>query len=242
MQAGRLLGGLALSNDATLPNTVLDISKGVAVDSTASFFIKLPAFTKSISATWVAGSGNGGMGAGLTVAASTWYHVFLIMDSGSADIYFDTSVTAANAPSGTTAFRRIGSFMTNASSQITAFSQNDDEFLWGGPVNDFTTTLTTTSALFVLSVPTGVKVNALFNAGSAGGADISALFSSGDLAVQTVGLPAGNDSYTISSAAAAAGQYNVRTNTSAQIRAVASASITISEATTGWVDTRGRFN
>jgi hypothetical protein len=123
------IGGLALANDGTTPNTVLDIAVGACVDSTGLVPIKLTsAFTKSIAGAWAAGSGSNGMGIGLTAAASTWYHVFAIINAGNTDIYFDTSVTAANAPAGTIAYRRIGSIRTDASVHITSFNQIGDYF------------------------------------------------------------------------------------------------------------------
>lgn len=118
------INGLGLSNDGTTPNSVLDIAAGVATDSTNVISIVGTAFTKSTAGTWVSGSGNNGMGTGLTVTASTWYHVYAIINGGNYDVYFDTSATAANKPASTTAFRYIGSFWVDASTHIATFVQN----------------------------------------------------------------------------------------------------------------------
>jgi len=81
------LAGLILSNDGTSPNTVLDISAGQCVDSTNAFVINLAAFTKSTGGSWAAGSGSNGMGTGLTIANSTWYHVFAIIKGQSGRLF-----------------------------------------------------------------------------------------------------------------------------------------------------------
>jgi hypothetical protein len=68
--------GLTLSNDATTPNTVLDIAAGQCADQTcAALFTLSSAITKSISSTWTSGSGNGMLDVG-AVAASSTYHIY----------------------------------------------------------------------------------------------------------------------------------------------------------------------
>ena len=172
-------GGLTLSNDGTNPNTTLDIASGASVDSTNAALIKIGTFTKLIktqggntcTTAFVAGTGNCGMIAG--VANSTWYHVFLIVCTGVADIYFDTSVTAANKPACASSFVRIGSILTNSSGNITSFTQFNKKFRFAAaPFDISTSTLTTSRSLFALSVPPGVNVEAnlygtIANAGNA---------------------------------------------------------------------------
>ncbi len=128
------LAGYTLSNDGTTPNTVLDVGAGMATDSTNTVLITTSnTFFGSTGGSWVAGAGSSAtpvnkMGVGLTIAASTWYYVFAIINGGSADVYFDTSVTAANAPAGTTAFRCIGAFQTDSSAHILPFIQSGRRF------------------------------------------------------------------------------------------------------------------
>jgi hypothetical protein len=239
------LAGMQLSNDATLPNTSIDISAGVCVDSTNGYFIQLPAIVKGVSGLWGAGSGNVAMGNGLTITASTWYHVFAIINAGAADIYFDTSVTAANKPAGTTAFRRIGSFLTDASAHIFPFSQYGDEFLWLAAVNDINTaTLGTSPTLFTLSVPPGVKVHARIR-GSAdnAAAGISVSISSPDETAAGPMIARSASNVNAGSAWGVAFDVTNRTNTSGQIQLSASApSTSVSAYTAGWIDRRGRDN
>ncbi|MDE3022912.1 MAG: hypothetical protein KGI54_13820, partial [Pseudomonadota bacterium] len=147
--------GFTLSNDGTTPNTVLDISAGSQPDSTWSTQITGTAFTKTTGGTWVAGTGNAGMGTGLTVAASTWYHVFAIIHSGSYDVYFDTSTTAANAPAGTTAHRYIGSILTDASAHIMPFIQEGQTFYWTSAQLALSGGTATTHTLVTVASPYG---------------------------------------------------------------------------------------
>ena len=85
------ISGMTLSNDGGTPNTVLDIASGVCSNSTnTTMIVNNSPFTKSISSAWVAGTGNAGLGNGLTLTASTTYHVFAIINNGLADYYFDT--------------------------------------------------------------------------------------------------------------------------------------------------------
>lgn len=235
------IGGLTLSNDGTLPNTVLDISTGSATSDDFTTLMALgSAYTKSVSA-WAVGTGNGGLDTG-SVAASTWYHVYLIerTDTGVVDVLFSLSASAPTMPTSYTKKRRIGSFKTDASVHILPFSQNGDEFLWVTPVQDVNVaTLSTTATAYALSVPLGVKVNALFSAqmsNTAVGVAV-AVFSP-----DQTGTAASYQLVNEVASQYAGGQFNVRTNTSQQVKAVsASASTTFVVMTQGYIDTRGRF-
>jgi hypothetical protein len=240
------LAGLTLSNDGTSPNTVLDVAAGMAADSTNATYVTLSStLVKATQGAWAAGSGSNGMGNGLTVAASTWYHVFAIVNGSSPDVYFDTSPAAANAPSGTTAFRRVGSFKTDSSSHIIAFTQNGDDFLWRTPVNDVNVSNLSTSATnFTLSVPTGVQVIAHTRGYAVSpNAQSNMLCSSPDETGSTTSnSPIGNLNLAFSVTNIGIGyQRDIRTNTSAQEQCVSSASsTTYVEDTNGWIDRRGR--
>jgi hypothetical protein len=151
------INGFTLSNDGTTPNSVLDIAVGLAADSTNVTMITGTAFTKSTAGTFVAGTGANGMGTGLTIAASTWYHVFAIMCSGSNDVFFDTSLTAAHGPACMTNYRYIGSFKTDSSSHILAFTQVGQMFYWSTPPNDVNTTVATSGTFSAtISTPLGI--------------------------------------------------------------------------------------
>jgi hypothetical protein len=241
------IGGLTLSIDATTPNSVLDIAAGVCADSTSATMITLGAITKTTGGAWAAGTGAFGMGTGLTIANGTWYHVFAVINAGAADVYFDTSVTAANAPAGTTAFRRIGSFLTNGSAHIIAFIQRGDLFLWNIPVtNDLantSATVGTVQTLFKLTVPTGIEVQAIiYGTANSPSPAQAVLLSSPDTTGATTSVTQGQVTCPLAS-----GYYGyvayVFTNTAAQINIQGTvASIAIAGSTQGWIDTRGRFS
>ncbi|HEX8957639.1 MAG TPA: hypothetical protein VF798_15270, partial [Burkholderiaceae bacterium] len=89
-------------------------------------------------------------------AASTWYHAFAIINGGSQDVYFDTSITAANKPSGTTAFRYIGSFKTDASAHILQFYQVGQRFFWAAPPADLYNYTGNSAGTATLSTPPGI--------------------------------------------------------------------------------------
>ena len=241
------LFGLTLSNDGGTPNTVLDISAGSCADSTNAVKITLGAFTKSTAGAWAAGSGGNGMGTALTIANSTWYHVFAIINAGAADVYFDTSITAANKPASTTAWRYIGSIRTNGSGNINPFTQNGDEFLWKTSIRDANAVVPLTTAVsLLLTVPTGRQFTALFRAfyADASVASSGILFTSLDeLDQAAVGGNISLSSPQANTDFGNAGEFCKRTNTAGQIRYRSSVTTSnmITIYTYGWIDTRGRL-
>ncbi len=239
------LGGLTMANDTGTPNTVIDTSAGVANSDDATTMMTLAAFTKNANASWAPGAGNGCLDSGSTLVASTWYHLFVISrtDTGVVDELCSTSATAPNTnvtgwPSGSIKKRRIGSFRTDANAHIMLFTQFGNQFTWHSALPDVdTSNLGTTPTLFQLTVPTGVKVNALIRAiiGGAGfiainGPDESLPIAGNSPAIGASGTGNWNE-----------GVFNVLTNTSAQIFAVAdSAGRTFAVTTYGWLDQRGQ--
>src|ERR1700730_9484090 len=119
------IDGLTLSNDRVTPSSVLAIAAGQAADSGNAVMISIGAFTKSTAGAWTSGTGNNGMGNGLTIANNTWYHVILANNGGTPDIYFDTSATGANRPAGIsdTKVRRIGSLPNDGRAHLLAVPQ-----------------------------------------------------------------------------------------------------------------------
>lgn len=238
------LAGLTLSNDVAQPNTVLDVAGGICADSTNTVNISLGAITKSTGGSWVAGTSQFGMGNGLVIAASTWYHVFAIINNGAADVYFDTSVNAANAPTGTTAVRRIGSFKTNTLAQIVAFTQFGDQFYWSATVQDVNGGFVglTATTLTLASVPTGVKVTALMRIlCSADTLNRTILFYSPQQGTQAANTPGGNISFVVYASTQVVAEFDILTDTAARIAAVASVnSVTVTVNTFGWIDRRGQ--
>lgn len=171
------IAGLKLSNNGTDGDHDIDIAVGECRDAADGADIALTAITKRLDATWVAGTGNGGLSSSLTAPANnTWYHVHAIIVSGSADVGFDTSITAANLVSdhSATSYRRIGSVLTNGSGNIIAFRQTGDFFAWATPQasSDNTITVTTSEQLVSVDTPPGVESHAhlaAFNSNSGNG-------------------------------------------------------------------------
>lgn len=173
--------GYTLSNDVTSPNTVLDVAVGAVRDSTNAADIILASALTKTTGTWASGTGNGGLDTG-TVANSTWYSVFAINNGTSVDCLFSTSATSPSMPSGYTYKRRIGSFLTDASAHILAYTQVGSKFLWSAPPTDVNSTSLSTSAVaYTLTVPTGVKVDAEFMAFATTSAVTAVLISSPDV-------------------------------------------------------------
>src|SRR5262245_56209710 len=234
------LTGLTLSTAGA--STTFSVAAGMAANSTNIDYMVLAAAISKTTAAWAVGSGNGALDTG-TIAPNTWYHTHLIKrpDTGVVDVLVSLSATSPTLPSNfTIPPRRIGSMRTNASSQWIAFSQLDDEFLWNVAVLDFNVvTMTNTAVISALTVPSGIKVGALFSAEMNSGVTSRMYFSSLDVSDQAAG-----GTLTMLStfnAALQAGVFNVRTDTSGQIRRrsnVTSGTITIS--TFGWIDARGK--
>jgi hypothetical protein len=132
---------------------------------------------------------------------------------------------------------------TNGSSQWTLFRQLGDDFMFDAPAADVNTTvLGTTATLFTMSVPPAVQVMALLRGYMTHATLSIVLIHSPDEAVSVANSPAGNVTMG-NQVAGNAGIFtvNVRTNTSQQIRAVATvASTTLGILTYGWIDRRGR--
>lgn len=134
------LSGLGLANNGTDSDHDIDIAPGECRDSANALNLSVAAtLTKRIDAAWAEGNGTGGFPTALTLAADTWYRVFLIgKTDGTTDAGFDTSATAANLLSDASAYsryRQIGWVRTYAGTgpDIRPFIQAGDRFLWTDP-------------------------------------------------------------------------------------------------------------
>lgn len=236
------LSGLTLSNNVSDATNDIDIVAGVATDSTNAAMMALSSgITKRLDANWSVGSGNGGLDTGSV--GNTTYHVWLIQrsDTGVVDVLFSGSATSPTMPANYDRKRRIGAIIRSSGS-ILAFSQNGDEFLLGTrSVTQNGVATSTTATLVPVQVPTGIKVNAL------GvirldyiSASTSFLVTSPDESDQAATSSIQNVTVT-SSATPQAINFNVRTDTSGQIRTRASGTGgSVITTTYGWVDRRGR--
>ncbi|MGZ6387880.1 MAG: hypothetical protein ACXWQZ_01305, partial [Ktedonobacterales bacterium] len=239
------LTGLVLSNNVGTPASSLDVAAGTAADTTNSQLMTLASsITKSLASNFVAGTGNGGLDTG-TVADGT-YHVFLIANGTASlvDVLFSTSPTSPTMPTGYTLKRRIGSIIRSGGT-ILAFSQFGNDFLLATQVANIAAVAPagTTAVLQAVTVPTGIKVDALLRVrqDDSGGA-VATFYSSPDETDQAAGSGVASIS-TTTTATTAAEHIRVRTNTSSQVRIRSSATTcTRTLSTYGWTDNRDNFS
>ena len=251
------ISALVLSND-TDTNHDINVTAGAGRNAANDGDLVLASEqTKQIDASWATGDDAGGLSSALTVATNTWYHLFLVLISGTVEVGFDTSVVAANliASDGATKFRRIGSVLTNGSANIIGFISFETaggglEFVWGTIVADFSDTNPgTTSQTPALSTPLGIetqaKISAIaLDANSAGTDDVLGLVTAVDTGAQTVSISRNNFGTEKAGGAAATygvSEITVRTDLLSQVRIdvdFSDAGVTIKIATFGWIDER----
>jgi hypothetical protein len=236
------LAGLGMSNNGGTPNTKIDVAAGQCADGTAAAMLAMSAGTIDCGTTGANGLDTGSLG------ASTWYHAFAIgKTDGTTAFLASTSASAPTMPSGYTLKRRIGSFKTDGSSHILAFTQDGDYFRWSAMVADFADTNPGTSAVSktLSGVPSGVSVLALLLISATTGSNdfvgyISDPAASDEVPVRATGF---HNFGGVNTGESAGAQMTVRTNTSAQVRyriSASGASDAVRCVTLGWTDRRGR--
>lgn len=233
--------GLTLSNSVTAPNTQIEVAAGVANSSDNDLMMQLTAGTINCATV-----GANGLDAG-ALAANTWYHAFAIGKAdGSTARLASLSPVAPTLPSGYVKKRRLGSFRTNASSQIIPFKQMGNKFLWVTPQNDYVGNDPGTATIVpALSVPAGVQVDAyiwfFLRSEEAAPVRRTALITSLEQAdtVPAAGVMSSIAAGTVSISGITQAEYQVRSNTSRQIRFRLDGSgpgTSVFINTTGWID------
>ena len=248
---------LGLANNGTDADHDIDVAAGRCYGTGSGqpdTDITLAAITKQIDGVggWVAGTNQRGLSSSLTLAADTWYHVHAILVGGVADMGFDTSVVAAKliADHAATHYRRLGSVLTDGSSNIIAFFQSDDVFLWKSPPLDINVTNQSTTGLSrVLSTPPDVRILAIVNHSiSHSSANVTVNFQSGganDEAPSRTAAPLGHTAGLHDGTTDFRDQSNslLLTNASSTISSRSTqASTSLFLATVGWIDPRGRLS
>ncbi len=117
--------GLGISNDATTPNTLLDIAAGSCLDSTGTFQLTLPV----AAVVNIANVGLNGLDTG-TIAASTMYAVYLVSDpvtQQASGCMISLNLTTPLLPFGYSAYAKIGYVTIDGASHILKgyWSDND---------------------------------------------------------------------------------------------------------------------
>lgn len=121
-QARAFIRGLTISQDTDTDHDI-NITAGQARDIfNDGDMILTSEITKRIDGAWVVGNDNGGLDTG-TVAANTWYHIWLIQrtDTGVEDVLFSAATGEPTFPTNYNRERRIGSVLTDADANILAF-------------------------------------------------------------------------------------------------------------------------
>lgn len=240
------ISGLTLSTAGS--SATFSVATGVAADSTAADMMALSSSISKTTSAWAVGTGSGALDTG-TIAASTWYHAYLIknISTQTVDVLVSLSATTPTLPSGYTLARRIGSMKTDGSSHWTAFSQFGNYFRWATPVLDvsnvsFPNTYTTQT----ISVPPGVQVLAHGNLAPGTGGSIIQIRPVGASDTMSNGIttftanPLGKAGGSISGTSPqVVGSWREVTNTSSQISVGGNGTVASYLTTEGWEDNRG---
>ena len=257
------ISGLVGTNGTDADHDI-DFSVGEAADSTNDQLMKNNTVkTKQIDVNWVAGTNAGGFPSGLTLTASTVYHRFIIKDvtGGLTDFGWDSSLTATNLLADATdytLFRRVGSDITDSSSNIEDFEDPVElaggalDVEWDAVANDISSASTAVQTV-TTKVPTGFSVLGKYScrlqANSGGGAATAAVSSGLRSAGRAAGaLGAAGNTLTSNAGFVAGIQPNdqadvlVSTNTSGQIftdvNEVTGTGISFNLWTRGYIDLR----
>jgi len=244
------IDGFQLSNDTDTAHDIL-VGVGTARDNADAVMIKLAtAIAKQIDVNWAAGDDAGGFPSGLTLTADTWYHVFAIHNTalGTIDAGFDTSLTATNLLSdatGYSAFRLVGSVLTDSSSNILNFIQSGEYFYWKDPILDHNASVGNgVDAAITISTPAARNVIAMLNildTGSGAGDGFSMRPPS--VNSEAPSLTAGPLYTLLSTTAADTAHGIVNVLAESSIVDINTIGTTIRRIVTlGWIDRRGRDN
>ena len=242
------LSGMSISVSVGSPTeNEITVSSGKCRNSadTGDIILSSP-ITKKLEFEWSVGSNAGGRDGGAT-GNVTW-HVYVIKrsDTGVVGVCFsrnaetpDIGGSPSTIPVAYDTWRRIGSVL-RVGGVLLRFTQAGDEFYLETPVTDYNGNGSSSATLLAVSVPTGVKVKAMFNCYVNNGAN-AIYFSDPASADIAPVFSAANPSGSIGSSGAVVGQASCWTNTSAQVRhREVTGGLNIGITTLGWVDRRGK--
>jgi hypothetical protein len=157
--------GMITSNTPGSPTSSISISAGQCRDSTNAKSMVLAApLSKSLTATWAAGNGNGGRStawAALANGQSGWLFMIFNPTTLAVDALFDQSPTAPTLPIGFTFFRCIGAVVLDAAATtIRLFDQAGDWFYYKLRSTDYAATANGAGVSYYrqLAVPVGLPL------------------------------------------------------------------------------------
>lgn len=236
----RYLSGLSLGNNATTPNTTIDVAPGAARSSANNADIRLAGVIAGIlqsSGAWAAGNNQNKLDTGAK-ANNTWYHAHAInaTATGVGDILFSLSATAPTMPSGYVGSRRIGSFKTDGSGNIIGFISLGSVVLWKAPPLDVNVSGIVNST-YTISVPTGVRTLARMGINvSAAEAFFSYRSTDGSAIAPSYSAYVGGSGVSTTSADNSAMECSVLTNTSGGVVLQTELTATLRAVTYGWTE------
>jgi hypothetical protein len=239
------LAGLGLANNGVDAVNDIDISPGVAADTTNAALMRLSAaMTKQLDVSWAVGTNAGGRLSAAAIANGT-YHVWLIQrsDTGVVDVGFDVSPSSPTMPTNYDRKRRIGSIVRTAG-VIKPFIQDGNTVQWTTAVADLSgaSSYGTARVSQTITIPSGIRVQAFGTMHLNVNANTGIVLT--DLAAtdRDPATASGMMMFALSGNANA-GQWSAFSNASAQVGVRVSstgASIFVTLATAGYIDTRGQ--
>ncbi len=242
---GVITGFLPSALEGTSTTATISISAGVATDATGFILIN----SQGNGFSWAVSNGNAANGyqGGTTLPTSTTVH-FFVMQGTAGTASFASASLSPTLPSGYSRYRRIFSFWLpsggwGALNNIAAEEDSGGaaRIYWQGRFQDVSVTnLGTSSVLYALSVPTGVKVRPIISAAVTNNSNV--ILTSPDEADQAPASAFGTaPGYDLNGAANQTNAFidGLFTNTSGQLRARANgASTPFYIYTRGWIDPR----
>ena len=167
--------GLTIKNNPGSPNTQVDVvALSAQIVKPTSEWIVRTAISLTIDAATV---GPNGLDAG-SLAASTFYHVYLIDDGTTTAGLLSLSATTPTLPSGYVYFSRIGARITNGSSNFISVNQVKDTAQYIVPRLMASSTSTVSVTPFV--PPTAIILRAMISAGPASDTEVTLGATSGN--------------------------------------------------------------
>lgn len=168
------IDGLEIVNNSITPNTHIDIKPGYCRDNTNyQDLYNNSLITKSLSSAFQVGTNNGMRHPQSPLVSNTAYHIF-ILDTNNEFLAVDTascysqdgkifintslrSLSQATLGIAVNKYRRIGTIITNSSTNIYQFSQSGNLVLYKTPINQYYGTITNTPTTVVVSCPPDVS-------------------------------------------------------------------------------------